>query len=297
MVFYFQGRIDFKDRETFEGLFKEYWEIIKEKEGLTLDDVRAANTKLNKNVSKKHGPVSMKIGDSQEDDDFIIVESDKEDVDEPKPLRKKKTPKKQEFIGWGSKPLIEFLKSMGKDTAKQLSQSEVEYIIKEYVQEKNLLDPENKRKVLCDETLYSLFRKKSLIKKKIYVLLEAHFVENLDESESDEGVDEGAVHLQSKDENIIMVCKKQRTLSSDRKDQEQEVDIIVELSCFASIVADNMKLVYLRRSLVEELFKQPENFEEKVVGSFIRVKTDPRDYLQKNSHQLLPVTGDCYEES
>ncbi|PON48456.1 Zinc finger, PHD-type domain containing protein [Trema orientale] len=284
-------RIDFGDRETFEGLFKEYWEIIKQKEGLTMDDIHDANTKLKKNENQRQGRVSKKFGGRQEDVDFIIVESDNGE-EKPKPLGKSKRSKKQEFIGWGSKSLIEFLKSIGKDTTKQVSQCEVDSIIKEYIQERNLLHPENKHKVLCDERLYSLFRKKSFGKKKIYFLLEAHFVENLDESESNEYIDVDAQDLCNKGENIIMACKKQRIVSSDKKNiQEEEVDDIVKLSCFASIVPDNVKLVYLRKSLVEELFKQSENFEEKVVGSFIRVKTDPRDYLQKNSHQLLPVTG------
>ena len=292
VVLYFQARIDFSDRETCEGLFKEYWEIIKEKEGLTLEDVHAANTELKKNEDPKHSSVSMKFGSTQEDDDFVIVESD-DDVEKPKPLGKSKKSKKQEFMGWGSKRLIEFLKSIGKDTTKQVSQYEVDSIIKEYIQEKNLVHPENKRKVLCDDRLYSLFRKKSVTKKKIFFLLEAHFVENLAESQSE---DEYAGHLRNKHESVTMACKKQRTVSSDRKNHEEKVDIVVEVSCFASIVSDNIKLLYLRRSLVEELLKQPENFEEKVVGSFIRVKTDPRDYLQKNSHQLLLVTGDCYNE-
>ncbi|KAI5417115.1 hypothetical protein KIW84_041925 [Lathyrus oleraceus] len=49
--------------------------------------------------------------------------------------------------------------------------------------------------------------------------------------------------------------------------------------------------VCLKRSLVEELLKDLETFETKVVRSFIRIKCDPNDYLQENSHQLLRITG------
>ncbi|XP_062087072.1 uncharacterized protein At5g08430-like [Humulus lupulus] len=280
-------KIDFKDRETREGLFKEYWDIVKEKESLIPDDIHAADKRLKKNENQQQGPVSTKIYWGEEDDDFIVVESNK-DVVKRKPLCKSKISKKQEFIGWGSKPLIEFLKSIGKDTTKQMSQYEVDAIVKVYIQEKSLFHPEDKRKVLCDGRLYSVFRKKSLIKKKIYFLLDAHFAKNLDKSESSEYIDGDEENLQDKYQNVVMSCKKQRTVSPDRKYYEEEA---VRRSCFASIVSDNIKLIYLRRSLVEELSKQPENFEEKLVGSFVRVKTDHRDYQQKNSHQLLPVTG------
>lgn len=50
-----------------------------------------------------------------------------------------------------------------------------------------------------------------------------------------------------------------------------------------------MKLIYLKKCLVEKLLEQRESFEGKVVGSFVKVKSDPFD--AKLPYQLLPVTG------
>lgn len=40
--------MDFNDRETYECLFKEYWDIIKGREGLTVDNVYSADAQLKK---------------------------------------------------------------------------------------------------------------------------------------------------------------------------------------------------------------------------------------------------------
>lgn len=288
---FFQEEIDFRDTNTYEGLFKEYWQTIREKESLTMADIYAARSQLKKNENCHPGLASVKSGKSKEANQVILSESDNEDLQECWTLGKRKESKKQEFIGWGSKPLIKFLKSIGIDTTKELSLSKVKSIFIEYIQEKKLVHPENEEMILCDTKLYSVLRKNSLLKKKIYKLLEAHFLENSGQSEEDG--DKNKESSSNKDnENVIAYKNKmQRTQSSDRKPQEKQVDVFSQQSCYASIVAHNMKLVYLRRSLVEELLKEPESFEQKVVGSFVNVKTDTRDV--NCSHQLLPVGGNA----
>ncbi|RVX05752.1 Uncharacterized protein CK203_023776 [Vitis vinifera] len=157
-------------------------------------------------------------------------------------VKGKATPLKREFIGWGSKVLIEFLASIGQDTTQKLSQYDVTSIISRYVNDNNLLHPQKKRKVLCDERLRPVLGRKSVNKNKIYDIVEGHLAENLEESEDDEA----RYSSEDKDETVLM----------------------------ASYSPKNIKLIYLKRSLMLELLKQPDTFESKVKGSFVKVKAD-----------------------
>ncbi|KAJ9671260.1 hypothetical protein PVL29_027309 [Vitis rotundifolia] len=207
---------------------------------------------------------------------FIWMEESKEQFYTPMKSKRKFKSKKKEFVGWGSKPLIEFLQSIGKDTSQNLSQYDVTAIINTYVNENSLFHPKRKKTVVCDEKLHSLFGRKSVSRFKIHDMLEPHFVGNQEETES------GDELFYSSDEEEDNVC-------ATRKQHSLQKKKVVETpkSCFAAIVPENIKLVYLRRSLVENLIKKPAEFEEKVVGSIVRVKCDPNDYLKKNSHQLV----------
>ncbi|XP_058188950.1 uncharacterized protein At5g08430-like isoform X3 [Rhododendron vialii] len=290
-------QVDFKDRDTYEGLFMEYWEIIKKQEGLTLEDLRFAYAQLKKGENIK----SDYVVESEEDEDIQLRSDyeDEDDVEERKPMKKIKKSKgqqlvmkrkvvsnKREFIGWGSKSLIDFLASIGKDTSTELSQVQVSSIITAYINENRLFDSERKRKILCDDRLKSVLGRKTVNRNKIHDLLEPHFVNNLEPSE-----DEFEYSSEDKDENVLVACKKQKKLSTCRKIQEKEEVYNAPQSCFASITSENIKLVYLRRSLVQELLKQLGNFEGKLLGSFVRVRSEFIDFTQRSSFQLLQVTG------
>ncbi|KAI3798067.1 hypothetical protein L1987_33335 [Smallanthus sonchifolius] len=225
----------------------------------------------------------MEKGDAK--GSFFWVGELNEQTPMPVKNRRKLKSKKLEFVGWGSKSLIEFLQSIGKDTGKELSQHNVTAIINDYVHNFNLLHPVKKKRVVCDEWLHSLFGKKSIPRIKIHELLHSHFADNHDSSEDD--------HLYNseeyEDDNIT--CKKRKVSSLEKIDPSQNKKASELLSRFAAIIPENIKLLYLKRSLVQELVKQPESFEGKLLGSYIRIKSDPMDYSQKNSHQLHPVTG------
>ncbi|CAN4080516.1 unnamed protein product [Withania somnifera] len=213
------------------------------------------------------------------DGDSFLVEEVKDQLTISRKRKRNFRIKKLEFVGWGSKPLIEFLESIGKDTSRTYSQQEVTAIVTEYVNLNHLLNPQKKKRVMCDARLHSLFGKKSIPRIKIYDLLEVHFSENHDES-----VNESSDS--SKEEDILITSKGRKSTGSPNKKVP-----VVPKSCFAVVIAENIKLVYLKRSLVQDLLKNPGSFEDKIVGSFVRAKSDPNDYIRKDSYQLQQVKG------
>ncbi|KAI3896360.1 hypothetical protein MKX03_013352 [Papaver bracteatum] len=193
--------------------------------------------------------------------------------------------KNREFIGWGSASLIEFLISIGKDPSQACSLFDLNSIISEYITRNHLIDREKKKRVACDERLFSVLGKKVVNRTKIRDLLEPHLLASQDSSSEDELSDNS-----EESEGASNSRKRKRSRGLDKTNGTMGIKVAPR-SCFASVVTQNIKLVYLKRSLVQKLSEDLDTFDDKVVGSFVRVKSDPNDYLQKNSHQLLQVTG------
>lgn len=242
-------RLDFEDRDTFECRFKECWEIIKENEGLTFDDVYSPNRdndddddhiEVQKSILGKRKAETEECINSNYDDD--------EHIQFQKSILRKRQKVEAEFIGWESKPIIRFLKSVGKDTTKQLSiaKRDLGSAIYEYAIDRHLFEYTNKKtKLKCDYSLNSIFKQDKVDVVDVFSYLDQH-LDNVEET------------------------------------------------CYASIDASNMKLVYLRRSLVEKLMmEQPENWERKVVGSFVRVIENINSSCH---HKLIQVTGITKED-
>ncbi|GAB2239114.1 hypothetical protein Droror1_Dr00025027 [Drosera rotundifolia] len=202
----------------------------------------------------------------------------------PRRTKRKYMPKKREYVGWASRPLIEFLESLGRQTKEALSQDDVSSMVIQYAKDHNLFHREKKKRIVCDERLHSLFGKKTVSRIKVHELLETHFAENQDDSEDESSSEEN-------EKDTFTYSKVQPVQTSYKKIYPKKKVAEIPKSFLAAINSENIKLIYLRRSLVQDLLKFPETFDSKLVGSLVRVKSDPNDIFQKNSHQLLFVTG------
>ncbi|KAI7747417.1 hypothetical protein M8C21_003007 [Ambrosia artemisiifolia] len=302
--------VDFNNRDTYETLYKEYWEIINETEKLTLEDLLTAKTKLksgkNYDSDKHDDSDEYQCSDSEENEEMKPHGSRKKlKRSKPEPLAKKVKTKvkkevkgksnKEEFMGWGSTRVIEFLTYLGKDTSIALSQRELENIVKRYSTENNLIQ---KNKIVeCDEWLRSIFKRKTIRMNRIYDSLETHLAENQVSSDEDEDEDDDDLVYESEEidhEDKEVVVNKRKKKNNDGKVVEKKEDLTVtDVSHyhFAAIVPENIKLVYLRRSLVQKFAKEPESFKSKVIGSFVRVKEDTNGCFTRGSYQLMQITG------
>lgn len=287
-VFHFiiQDEVDFNDTDTYEFLFKDYWEIIKDREKISFEEIRAAYTSLKDGKNLDYASEKSEEKDNMgfndiDDTDFQDSRTFHASKLKSRSNNKRRHLERKIFTGWGTEELMAFLTSLGKDCREPITQLDASDIIKRYIYDNNLLHPEKKKKkVLCDQKLYSLFKKKSIKLLKIFDLLESHY-------SSDDVDDYNFFDLEEKE---FTVTNRQQATKLDPKNAFES-----PRSCYASIVDKNIKLIYLKRSLILELLENFGEFENKVVGCFVRVKNDPKDFLYSRDkiYQLGQVTGKC----
>uniref|UniRef100_A0A3Q7ERB7 Plus3 domain-containing protein n=1 Tax=Solanum lycopersicum TaxID=4081 RepID=A0A3Q7ERB7_SOLLC len=200
-------------------------------------------------------------------------------------MQRRDTSQKKEFVGWGSKSLIDFLQFIGHDTREKLSPYDVTSMVIKYVNENDLIHPIEKRKILCDIQLEALLGRKVVNKGIVLSLLISHFVENEERLQKNEL----AHDLEDNDTEMFVASKTEKKVEQNKRSSIWYST--AAQSQFAALIPENIKLVYLKRSLVLEMIKKPESFETKIIGSFVRVKLDSRDFELRNSHQLVQITG------
>ncbi|XP_004287448.1 PREDICTED: zinc finger CCCH domain-containing protein 44-like [Fragaria vesca subsp. vesca] len=289
-------KLDFEDPETFEYGFKECWEILKEKDGLTLNDIYDERREMIHDEE-----ISLK--------ELLMQRLNKQKSD----FDSKEKPENVVSLGSHMNAESGIHKEDGDET------TQIDHVLCKHNKRKLILDcetsSESEKKEphvengmsedyednipLKDRLARRILKKPKLViphyvKPFVSVEKEPHVENSLSEDDEDITLKDClARRLPKKPKLVIPSYVKPFVSEEKKKVMYHYCTRNAKESCFASVVVSNMKLVYLRRSLVEELMStQPDNWERKVVGSYVRVENDLDDYFQGNSsYQLTQVKG------
>ncbi|KAD3640714.1 hypothetical protein E3N88_29937 [Mikania micrantha] len=286
---------DFDDKLSWEYLFKVYWVYVKGKLSLTLNDLTQAKNPwkeastisavgAHNAASVSCSMTSTSVGDLEE-----ASESKRRKIDEQvnipketvnKEISQKTTARCEE---WASKELLNFVAHMKNGNTTVLSRLDVQALMMDYINRNNLIDSKNKKKIICDSRLQSLFGKSRVGHGQMLKLLEYHFA--VKEDSRKRRVNRTAVQVDPDWNRTVVKDKKRKTHS---KIKECAVDN--KLNEFAAVDVYNMNLIYLRRDLMGKLLEDIDNFHGKVVGSIVRIRISGCD-LKHDMYRLVQVVG------
>ncbi|CAL1361206.1 unnamed protein product [Linum trigynum] len=195
---------------------------------------------------------------------------------------------------WATKELLEFVAHVKNGDTTFLSQIDVEALLLDYIKSNNLRDPRRKCQILCDTRLINLFGKTRVDHIEMLKLLECHFLvkENPQRVESQVTVELAAAVGKAscaKVSDVPVVSNDRRRKTRKRMD-ENETHTNPNADEFAAIDVHNINLLYLKRSLMENLMNDADKFHQKVVGSFVRIRV-PFGDQQQDMHRLVQVVG------
>ncbi|KAI5075894.1 hypothetical protein GOP47_0009970 [Adiantum capillus-veneris] len=321
-------QVDFNDKETYEGLFKEYWEELKLKHSLSSADFKnackareAGGISGEGEINDDEGGMNIEAEEIMEDEnggstdsedrppmvrqsrsikrkrftrqsvaeDLSASEFEEDESDDE--VKLESTPKKgrmkaPEFDGWASKELGDLIRSLKEDPKKQLPLFGVKKLLWRYIDDNKLTNPRRRGQILCDERLRKLFGKKQVGRFEMMKLIGLHvaspnklLVSKGGESQYN---DNDAVELDDIEENQLGK-KKVRRKGDDKR-------LKADPSEYAAINVKNVNLIYLKRSVLDELRNDPE-LESKAMGAFVRIRVPGTTNKSDACYRLVQVIG------
>lgn len=321
--------MDFDDKTSWEYLFKVYWIYLKEKLSLTLDELTKAKNPWkgeelpkSKNSWKGGGAMAPKGESSGElchanDGKGSCLDNycGNLEVNHSKRRKTKNEPKifteenslvmeksgvdkvtaLPEGAPWATKELMEFVAHMKNGDISVLSYFDVQALLLEYIKRNNLRDPSRKCQIVCDSRLRNLFGKTCVGHIEMLKLLEDHFPVK-EKSPADDAARVGVSDTVGSEVETARNSDSQLTIGNDRrrktrkKADEKGPQINPNPDAYAAIDIHNINLLFLKRSLMENLMDDAEKFHEKVVGSFVRIRIPGGDQKQ-DMYRLVQVVG------
>ncbi|XP_010271490.1 PREDICTED: zinc finger CCCH domain-containing protein 19 [Nelumbo nucifera] len=309
------ANVDFDDKSNWEYLFKDYWMDLKQKLSLALEELTQA-----RNLSKGSGDTqkdesSDELYDAKDDkgsnSDSSSGHAEEENSKRRKARKRSKTTKigdspgvaeaaggdeifMPDNIEWASKELLEFVSHMRNGDKSVLSQFDVQALLLEYIKKNKLRDPRRKSQIICDLRLENLFGKPRVGHFEMLKLLESHFLIKDDPQADDiqgEAVNTDASPLDVDGNNdIVTKASKDKKRKTRKKGDEKGPQ--TNLDDYAAIDVHNVNLIYLRRSLMEDLLDDTAKFHDKVIGSFVKIRISGNNQKQ-DMYRLVQVIGTC----
>ncbi|KAM0926485.1 hypothetical protein ACQ4PT_003541 [Festuca glaucescens] len=317
-------KVDFDDRLSWEYLFKLYWLDLKGKLSLTMEELTDAKSRWNAPITyarKEKDESSDDLYDANYDEgagsDCSPGKRKRANASRKKGQRRRKAhsvcnvtvenaeiatgnaeslPKKEPSEGvpldskWASPELLEFVGHMRDGDQSFISQFDVQAILLEYVKKNDLRNPRRKSQIICDSRLHRLFRKTHVAHFEMLRLLEMHFLAS-DASTVNNGNHEtiNVNSAQIDDSGYGEITDKPCPGRKKRMHRKIEREPLGNLKDYAAIDMHNINLIYLRRSLMEDLLDDP-TFSDKISGGFVRIKIT--DVGQKqHMYRLVKVVG------
>ncbi|KAL6846009.1 hypothetical protein ACP4OV_023457 [Aristida adscensionis] len=193
---------------------------------------------------------------------------------------------------WASKELLNFVAHMRNGDKSFLNQFDVQALLLQYIKRNNLRDPRRKSQIVCDSLLQSLFAKERVGHFEMLKLLESHFlmseVSPINADESHGGVvdpDPSQDADGNSEASVVMSSeKRKKSRKYDQRGHQPNLDD------YAAIDNHNIGLMYLRRNLMEELIGDVDTFDEKVIGSFVRIRI-PGTGQRQDIYRLVQIVG------
>lgn len=304
--------MDFDDKSSWEYLFKVYWTYLKEKLSLTLDELTRAKNPWKEPttpVVKRNSVDELYDGNynraSLSQNVCLALEANN--------AKRRKNKKQPEFFNhvaspsmkisgfdkgqsipaganWATKELLEFVARMKNGDTSVLSPFDIQSLLLEYIKRNNLRDPRQKSRIICDSMLVSLFGKARVGHFEMLKLLESHILiqENSAPAHAVMGglIDAVSVQTESDANNGSQHNdKRRRTCKKDYNGGAK-----ISPHNYAAIDVHNIKLIYLKRTLMEDLIGEDDKFHEKVVGSIVRIRIPGSDE-KKDIYRLVQVIG------
>lgn len=304
-----KAKVDFDDKNNWEYLFKLYWLDLKGKHSLTLEELVNAKscwTVRSTSARREKEDSSNDLYDANFDLDassdgasrkrrrnsFSGKRGRKRQNNGAESLPKRVQNEGMTFIGdtqWASSELLEFIGHMRNGDISYISQFDVQILLLEYVKQKNLRDPRRKSQIICDARLANLFRKPHVGHFEMLKLLEMHFhAKETVNGDGQKGIDSDSAQIDSGGYSDMpsKLCSDKRRKIHKKIERESPAN----LEDYAAIDMHNINLIYLRRSLLEDLIDDNGTFSDKITGAFVRIRT-PCVGQKQDIYRLVKVLG------